>query len=365
MSAVGDLIGSARVVVCCGPGGVGKTTTAAALGLAAARSGRRVVVITVDPARRLGEALGLVDGLGPDPTRVDIDAGDSGGSAGGELWAMMLDPEVELERVVRSHAVRPGQADEALSNPFTRSIGTSLGGTQEYMATEAVYRLGTDERFDLVVVDTPPSDRALEVIEAPDVLVRFLDHQVFKLLMGTGGRVTRLLSAATQPLLKAVGRVIGTGVLDDVVRFLRSFTGMEHSFRERAVAVRRLWRDPSTAFVLVTAPRPDTVAESRRFAGQLGSAGIGVDLVIANRCSPAVDGVDVASARRRAVEADGDTRRVWEYVAWCAEVHAAESVVLEGDGPTVEGAPLVRVDRLATDVHDLSTLASVAAALTS
>jgi anion-transporting ArsA/GET3 family ATPase len=363
MSAVADLLGSARVVVCCGPGGVGKTTTAAALGLAAAHAGRRVVVITVDPARRLGEALGLVDGLGPDPQRIVLD-GDASGEVVGELWAMMLDPEVELERVVRSHAVRPGQADEALSNPFTRSIGTSLGGTQEYMATEAVYRLSTDERFDLVVVDTPPSDRALEVIEAPDVLVRFLDHQVFKLLMGTGGRVTRLLSAATQPLLKAVGRVIGTGVLDDVVRFLRSFTGMEHSFRERAVAVRRLWRDPSTAFVLVTAPRPDTVAESRRFAGQLGSAGIGVDLVIANRCSPAVDGVDVASARARAADAEGDARRAWEYVAWCAEVHAAESVVLEGDGPTVEGAPLARVDRLATDVHDLSTLAAVAAALT-
>ena len=361
MTAVGDLIASARVLVCCGPGGVGKTTTAAALGLAAARAGRRVVVITVDPARRLGDALGLADGLGPDPQRIAMDDAD------GELWAMMLDPEAELERVVRSHAVRPGQADEALANPFTRSIGTSLGGTQEYMATEAVYRLSTDERFDLVVVDTPPSDRALEVIEAPDVLVRFLDHQVFKLLMGTGGRVTRLLSAATQPLLKAVGRVIGTGVLDDVVRFLRSFTGMERSFRERAVAVRRLWRADSTAFVLVTAPRPDTVAETQRFAVQLGGAGIGVELVIANRCSPAVDGVDVDMARRRAAAADGSVRRAWEYAAWCAEVHAAEGLVLDGlgAGGGDGAAPVARVDRLATDVHDLSTLGIIAAALTS
>lgn len=361
MSGVADLLGSARVLVCCGPGGVGKTTTAAALGLAAARAGRRVVVITVDPARRLGDALGLADGLGPDPQRVEI-----AGEITGELWAMMLDPDVELERVVRSHAVRPGQADEALANPFTRSIGTSLGGTQEYMATEAVYRLSTDERFDLVVVDTPPSDRALEVIEAPDVLVRFLDHQVFKLLMGTGGRVTRLLSAATQPLLKAVGRVIGTGVLDDVVRFLRSFTGMEHSFRERAVAVRRLWRADSTAFVMVTAPRPDTVAETTRFAEQLCSAGIGVDLVIANRCSPAVVGTDVGSAREQAASTAGDERRAWEYAAWCAEVHTAESVVLDGLAASgIDGAPLVRVDRLATDVHDVSTLTTIAESLTS
>lgn len=352
MSRFDDLIRNRSVIVCCGAGGVGKTTMSAAVGLAAAQLGRRVVVVTVDPAKRLGDALGLADGLGSDPEQLDVDLP-------GELWAMMLDPSVELERVIRSHAVRPGQADEALANPFTQSISTSLGGTQEYMATEVVYRLVNDNRFDLVVVDTPPSDRAMEVIGAPDVLVRFLDHQVFALLMGTGGRAMRLLSAATQPLLRAIGKVIGTGVLDDVVGFLRSFTGMEASFRERAVAVRQLWRSSGTAFVLVTAPRPDTVAETSRFAEQLADAGITTDLIIANRCTPSIDWPvgDAAwlpaSAEAPAVE------RARSIAEWVAMLHESESEVLAAlDEP-------LRVDRLAGDVHDLDTLSALADSLCS
>ena len=340
------------VIVCCGAGGVGKTTMSAAIGLAAAQRGRKVVVITVDPARRLGEALGLADGLGADPRLIECALAD-----GGELWAMMLDPEVELERVIRSHAVRPGQADEALANPFTRSIGSALGGTQEFMVTEVVYRLVHDERFDLVVVDTPPSDRAMEVIEAPDVLVRFLDHQVFKLLMGTGGRAFRLLSAATQPLLRAVGRVIGTAVLDDVVGFLRSFTGMEASFRERAVAVRKVWRADSTAFVLVTAPRPDTVEETRRFAEQLSSLGVGTDLVIANRCAPAIDVVPGDDEWAPAAAGSDPVDAARSLADWSARLFEAESEVLAGlDAP-------IRVERRPGDVHDLDALSALARAI--
>lgn len=350
MSRLDDVLDGRRVIVCCGAGGVGKTTMSAAIGLAAAQRGRRVVVVTVDPARRLGEALGLADGLGDDPQRLDV-------AAQGELWAMMLDPTVELERVVRSHALRPGQADEALANPFTQSIGTALGGTQEYMATEVVYRLANDVRFDLVVVDTPPSDRAMEVVDAPDVLVRFLDHPVFALLMGTGGRAFRLLSAATQPLLKAIGRVIGTAVLDDVVGFLRSFTGMEASFRDRAVAVRQLWRSDATAFVLVTAPRPDTVAETQRFGQQLAASGIGTDLVVVNRCAPAVD--IAPEPRTWAPSAPGidDVSAVRAYADWAARLHHAESAVIEAlDDP-------LRIDRLAGDVHDVEALVMIAEAL--
>jgi anion-transporting ArsA/GET3 family ATPase len=356
MSRLDALLDGRSVVVCCGAGGVGKTTMSAAIGLAAARRGRRVVVVTVDPAKRLGEALGLEHGLGSDPERLELD-GDLDPGLNGELWAMMLDPTVELERVIRSHAVRPGQADEALANPFTRSIGTALGGTQEYMATEVVHRLVHDDRFDLVVVDTPPSDRAMEVIEAPDVLVRFLDHQVFKLLMGTGGRAMRLLSAATQPLLRAVGRVIGTAVLDDVVDFLRSFTGMEASFRERAVTVRRLWRSDSTAFVVVTAPRPDTVAESDRFSEQLSAAGIDTDLVIANRCSPAV-GVEAGADPWSPVVLDADpVDRARALADWAARLYRAES-----DALAQLGDPL-RIDRIPGDVHDLETLSVLADAI--
>ncbi len=337
---IAGLIADRSVVVCCGSGGVGKTTMAATIGLAAAMQGRRVVVITVDPARRLGDALGLEDGLGADPAQVALPDDVSG-----ELWAMMLDPAVELERVIRSTAVRPGQADEALANPFTQSIATSLGGTQEYMATEAVYRLISDESFDLVVVDTPPSDKAMAVVEAPDVLVRFLDHQVFKLLMGTGGRAARLLSAATQPLLKAVGRVIGSNVLNDVVEFLRSFTGMETSFRQRAIEVQKMWRDSSTAFVLVATPTYESLSEISRFNDDLQSAGISATSLIANGVTMLAD-----------VETDRDDlpAAAQEWLTWQADRAASERSVLETNS---EHLPAVTVvGRLPHDVHDVAGL---------
>ena len=173
-----DVIDDASVVVCCGPGGVGKTTTAAVIGRWAASRGRRVVVVTIDPARRLADALGLAGGLTGEPTRID---GGPGGT--GEFWAMMLDAPAMFERVVRAHATDADQADRIVENRFFRNIAGSLGGTQEYMASEALHELAGDPRFDLVVVDTPPSRNALDFLEAPGVLTRFLDHPVFKLMM--------------------------------------------------------------------------------------------------------------------------------------------------------------------------------------
>ena len=344
---ISHLISERSVIVCCGSGGVGKTTMAASIGLAAATLGKRVVVITVDPARRLGDALGLKDGLGADPARVTLPSDITG-----ELWAMMLDPAIELERVIRTTAVRPGQADEALANPFTQSIATSLGGTQEYMATEAVYRLTTDEAFDLVVVDTPPSDKAMAVVEAPDVLVRFLDHQVFKLLMGTGGRAARLLSAATQPLLRAVGRVIGSNVLNDVVEFLRSFTGMEASFRQRAVTVQQMWRSDSTAFVLVAAPTSESLSEISRFNDDLRAAGISSTSLIANGVTMLPDPVGVRDDLPMAAN---------KWLEWQITLVESEKSILE---TMVETLPSVTtVGRLPEDVHDVDGLLSLASQL--
>ena len=344
---ISELISHRSVIVCCGSGGVGKTTMAASIGLAAATLGKRVVVITVDPARRLGDALGLEHGLGPDPARVALPSDVSG-----ELWAMMLDPAVELERVIRTTAVRPGQADEALANPFTQSIATSLGGTQEYMATEAVYRLTTDEAFDLVVVDTPPSDRAMAVVEAPDVLVKFLDHQVFKLLMGTGGRAARFLSAATQPLLKAVGRVIGSNVLNDVVEFLRSFTGMETSFRQRAITVQRMWRSESTAFVLVATPTSESLNEISRFNGELRSAGISSMSLIANGVTMLPESVDDHHELPPVAK---------EWLSWQSALVESERSTLEAHSDKL---PMVsQVGRLSEDVHDVDGLLLLASQL--
>ncbi len=172
----------ASVVVCCGSGGVGKTTVAAAIGIEAARLGRRVVVVTIDPARRLADALGLAGGLGPEPRQLEI-PDRAHGAPGGELWGMMLDTAVAFRTVVRRYAADDDQAERILANAFFRNMATSLSGTQEYMAAETLYLLHHDDRFDLVVVDTPPTRNALDFLEAPGVLARFLDHRLFQLLM--------------------------------------------------------------------------------------------------------------------------------------------------------------------------------------
>ncbi|MEO6570976.1 MAG: ArsA-related P-loop ATPase, partial [Ilumatobacteraceae bacterium] len=259
----GALVTTARVIVCCGSGGVGKTTTAAVIGLEAARRGRRAVVVTIDPARRLADALGLAGGLTGEPQRVPLPGSP------GELWATMLDTPAMFEKVVRAHAPDHEQAERIVQNDFYRNIAGALSGTQEYMASEALHELHADGRFDLVVVDTPPSRNALDFLEAPGVLARFLDHTAFKLLMMPTRTGFKVFSLATQPLLRAIGRVVGSDVLADAVAFFQAFAGMDAGFRERAEQVTALLHDGSTAFVLVAAPQHDAVAEAGWFADQL------------------------------------------------------------------------------------------------
>ena len=289
--------------MCCGSGGVGKTTTAAVLGMEGAGRGRRAVVVTIDPARRLADALGLADGLGAEPQRIELDAP-------GELWAMMLDTAATFDGLVRAHAGDPAQAERILANPFYRNMAHSLSGTQEYMAAETLHQLHGDERFDLVVVDTPPSRNALDFLEAPGVLARFLDHRLFKLMMLPARRGMRVVNAAAQPMLRAIGRVVGSDVLADAVAFFQAFAGMESGFRERAQDVIHLVRSDRTRYVVVASPHRETVAEAVWFAGQLREQGIGEVGGIVNRVHPrfGVGGAAAARERATAAAADGDRR---------------------------------------------------------
>ena len=225
--------------MCCGSGGVGKTTVAAAFGVEAARRGRRVVVLTIDPAKRLADALG-VDELGPEPRRIELDGVTD--DASGELWAMMLDTAAAFTAVVRRYAADAEQADRIVANTFFRNMAGSLSGTQEYMAAETLHLLARDDRFDLVVVDTPPTRSALDFLAAPGVLARFLDHRLFKLLMLPARPGMRMFNVATQPVLRAIGRVVGSDVLADAVAFFQAFAGMEAGFRQRADDVIALLR---------------------------------------------------------------------------------------------------------------------------
>ena len=295
-NSLSEVVDGASVLVCCGSGGVGKTTTAAVIGLEAARGGRRVVVVTIDPARRLADALGLADGLTGEPQRVSVD--EAPGS--GELWAMMLDTPAMFERVVRANAPNAAQADRIVESRFFRNIAGALSGTQEYMASEALHELHDDERFDLVVVDTPPSRNALDFLDAPGVLTRFLEHRAFKLLMMPTRTGFRVLTVATQPILKAIGRVVGSDVLADAVAFFQAFAGMDVGFRQRAEAVTALLRADTTRFILVASPQRDTLAEAIWFADQLAGQGFSVHATVINRVHPRFGEGTVAEAASRA-----------------------------------------------------------------
>lgn len=353
---LGSVVESASVLVCCGSGGVGKTTTAAVIGMEAARRGRKAVVVTIDPAKRLADALGLADGLTGDPQQIPIETD----STDGELWAMMLDTPAMFERVVRANAPDPAQADRIVENRFYRNIAGALSGTQEYMASEALHELHGDDRFDLVVVDTPPSRNALDFLEAPGVLTRFLDHKLFRLLMMPTRTGFKVLTVATQPILRAIGRVVGSDVLADTVAFFQAFAGMEVGFRQRAEAVTALLGADATRFILVASPQHDTLTEASWFADQLVGQGFAVHATVINRLHPRFGDGTVADAISRAKKAagrgDDNLAAVWNNLAELRTIADAERAELAPLLERVAASAVVEVPLLPSDVHDTEAL---------
>jgi anion-transporting ArsA/GET3 family ATPase len=325
---------------------VGKTTVAAALAVDGARRGRRAVVVTIDPAKRLADALGI-DSLTDTPKRID-------GDWPGELSALMLDARSTFDGLVARYAPDPEQADAILANRFYRNIAGALSGTQEYMAMEKLYELHGDERFDLVVVDTPPTRNALDFVDAPRRLARFLDNRVFRLLMLPARTGIRAVNVATQAFLRTIGKVVGADVVSDAVTFFQAFEGMEEGFRQRARRVQELLVDPCTAFILVTAPRRDAAREAEFFAEKLRETGIAVEALVVNRMHPRFP--PVATPPPSAVAAAPLYRNLAELTK-LADGEEAHVVALAER----LGAPAVRVPELETDVHDIAGLARVAA----
>ena len=350
---VKELVSDRSVVVCCGPGGVGKTTTAAVVALEGAMRGRRSVVVTIDPARRLADALGL-GSLSDEPRLID-----SKGRWGGELWALMLDTKSTFDTLVTKYAARPEQAESILSNRFYRNISSALSGTQEYMAMEKLFELHDQNRFDLIVVDTPPTRNALDFIDAPRRLTRFLDNRVFRLLMLPARASLKIVNAAAQPLLRTVSRVVGFQVVQDAVAFFQAFEGMEDGFRDRAQRVLELLSESGTAFVLVSSPRRDAVREADFFARKLLEADIAVQALVVNRMHPRFGAKTATWARDRAAAAGAPLRALYENLADLYEVSDGEEAHLRTLVDRVAPAPAVRVPLLVGDVHDLDGLAEV------
>ena len=349
-----ELIDRASVLVCAGPGGVGKTTTSAAIGLAAAQRGRRVVVVTIDPAKRLADAIGVT--ISHEPSRVP-------GVTDGEFWAVMLDTEATFDDLVRQHSSTPEQAGLILGNRFYRNLSGALSGTQEYMAAEKLYELHRDNRFDLVVVDTPPTRNALDFLDAPKRLVHFLDHRLYRVLIAPTRIGMRVASAAAQPFLKSLSRVVGGDAIAEAVSFFQAFDGMEAGFRSRADSVMSLLRSNDTGYVLITSPRREAVEEARYFAGRLADQQLGVSAVVANRVHPHfTDGLDTtAIADLAASHGNGPLRSLWENLALLEAAAGSERKALEPLLALLDGQPASRatVPLLEADVHDLNGLGRV------
>ena len=359
------------IIVCCGSGGVGKTTTAAALGVRAAESGRRVVVLTIDPARRLAQSLGLTE-LDNVPRPVK----GVGEEAGGSLDAMMLDMKRTFDEVVESHST-PDKAAQILANPFYQAVSSSFAGTQEYMAMEKLSQLRAqadrEGTWDLVIVDTPPSRSALDFLDAPKRLGSFLDGRFIRLLTAparAGGRAyLKVFSVSATIAATTISKVLGGAFLSDVQTFVAALDTMFGGFRERADLTYALLKEPTTAFVVVAAPERDALREAAYFVERLESEGMPLAGVVVNRmqalAAPSLSGGRATAAAEQLEDAGGS-----ELTPALLRLHADLSSIAERHEGHVRrfvaghpGVPVSTVPASATDIHDLDGLRTVGAAL--
>jgi anion-transporting ArsA/GET3 family ATPase len=362
---------STRIVVACGSGGVGKTTLAASLGVAAAERGRRVVVLTIDPARRLAQSMGLTE-LDNIPRRVaGVPDGALEGSSGGELHAMMLDMKRTFDEIVLAHAT-PEKAAQILANPFYRTLSSSFAGTSEYMAMEKLGQLSASGEWDLIVVDTPPSRSALDFLDAPDRLGRFLDGRLIRLLTGppAGSRSPlRFLQAGMGLMTSALTKVLGAQVLSDARTFVSSTDTMFGGFRRRAETTYARLRAPGTAFLVVATPDADALREASYFVQRLSAdhmplAGLVLNRVRTSDASGLSEAASLAAAEtlaRRAPEHD--------LAAGVLRLHAArmrgrdhDRHLAQGFSETHPEVPVVEVAAFGDDVHDIAGLRRLAEA---
>jgi anion-transporting ArsA/GET3 family ATPase len=352
-----------KVIVTCGSGGVGKTTTAAAMALLGAEAGRRTVVLTIDPARRLAQSMGLTE-LDNTPRPVV--------GAKGELNAMMLDMKRTFDDVVLEHST-PERAQQIFANPFYQSLSSSFAGTQEYMAMEKLGQLVAADEWDLIVVDTPPSRSALDFLDAPNRLGRFLDGRMIRVLTAparAGGKAYfKVVTVSVGMLAKVFTRVIGSELLTDLSSFVAALESMFGGFRERAQHTYELLKTPGTAFVVVAVPEPDALREASYFVERLSSEHMPLAGLIVNRvrrstaeqlpAARAEAAADLLAGKPRdpAVELAEAALRVHAETASAAAHDARMTKRFSTAHPEV---PVVSVPALPADVHDLDGLRRIA-----
>ena len=343
------LLEGRSICICAGAGGVGKTTTSAAIALGAAARGRKVAVLTIDPAKRLANALGLPE-LGNEEHRVEADLE-------GELWAMMLDPKRTFDDLVEKHAPDERTREAVLSNRIYQELSAAVTGSQEYMAMEKLYELHQEGRYDLLVLDTPPTRNALDFLEAPERLSRFIDSRSLKLFLAPGRRGLKVLTRGTGLLFSVLERITGVDLLADLSSFFGSFGDMAEGFRERAVRVRELLGAPETTFLLVTSPQSWAVDEAIFFRRRLAEAGMPFGGVVVNRMHE--EGLVSGEIGSAVADLLGD-----ELARKVARTYEDYHRLAQRDRDNVarlavelDGEPVIRIPYFDEDVYDLAGLA--------
>jgi anion-transporting ArsA/GET3 family ATPase len=360
-----------RIIVCCGSGGVGKTTTAASLALRAAERGRRVVVLTIDPARRLAQSMGI-EALDNVPRPVPgVSTGSTTGS--GSLDAMMLDMKRTFDEVVESQAT-PEKAQQILNNPFYIAVSSSFAGTQEYMAMEKLGQLDKDARasgrWDLIVVDTPPSRSALDFLDAPERLSSFLDGKFMRLMLAPARGPARLMSAGFNMVTKTVTTIIGGQVLHDMQAFVSAFDTLFGGFRQRAQRTFELLQADGTSFLVVAAPEPDALREAAYFVERLTAGRMPLAGLVVNRASIDPDagtgpgtGLSAAAAMSGCEKLRDSSDDASRMAAGLLRLHADRKLIVEREArlrrrfaTAHPDVATVVLPALPTDVHDLDGL---------
>ncbi len=352
-----------RVVVCCGAGGVGKTTTAAAMALRAAEYGRTVVVLTIDPAKRLAQALGIKD-LGNYPQRVPLAP-----EVKGELHAMMLDMRRTFDEMVLQYS-DGDRAEAILENQFYQTVATSLAGTQEYMAMEKLGQLLAEDKWDLVVVDTPPSRNALDFLDAPKRLGSFMDSRLWRLLLAPGRGIGRLVTGAVGLAMKALSTVLGSQMLSDAAGFVQALDATFDGFRKKADRTYELLKRRGTQFVVISAAEPDALREATFFVDRLSQERMPLAGLILNRTHPILCDLHADKANEAADELGG-VDGPEALTAAVLRIHADRALTAKrevrllarftGANPAVA---IVGVPSLPFDVSDLEALRTIADQIT-
>ena len=364
IASVVELLRGKRICICAGSGGVGKTTTSAAIAAGMAARGKRVAVLTIDPAKRLADSLGLPE-LGNEERQVDPGLFEAEGveTGGGELWAMMLDAKATFDEVVRKHAPDAETRDRILDNRIYRQLSAALAGSQEYMAMEKLFELHQEDRYDLLVLDTPPSRNALDFLDAPRRLTQFIEGRSLQVFMRPTGLGMKLFGRGTSMMFSVLRRVTGVDLLEDISEFFQAFSGMVGGFRERAKRVNELLADPATSFLVVCAPQGEPIEEAVYFHRKLVEADLPFGGVIVNKVhyesETEGDDREVAAELNEVLGDAGLAERVASNFADYTALAARDRRNIRRLTRELRARRVIQVPYLEEDVHDLAGLMEI------